>query len=72
MSARTGVSVEKLSALLYAMKLNGAEASDMEAGIRNMQKTLAAAGKGSSEAAGHLATLGLSFEQLRGWPRTSS
>lgn len=66
MSARTGASVESLSALLYVMKLNGASADDMEKGIRNMQRTLVAAGAGSGEAVGHLRALGLTFAELQG------
>jgi hypothetical protein len=65
MAKRTGVSVEALSALGYAAAQTGAEITDVERGIRFMQKTLVAAAKGSQEAQSAFAMLGLDVEQLR-------
>jgi hypothetical protein len=65
MAGRTGVSVEALSALGHAAAQTGAEMSDVERGIRFMQKTLTAAAKGGQEAQAAFAMLGLDFRKIR-------
>src|SRR4051794_16778937 len=49
MSNRTGLSVESLSILGYAASQTGAELSDVETGVRKMQKSIVALANGSPE-----------------------
>jgi hypothetical protein len=65
-SARTGVSVEALSELKFAAEQSGASLSDVERGVRGMQKALASAEGGSGAAADALERLGLSVDDLKG------
>src|SRR5690606_23318108 len=65
MSQRTGVSVEALSELGFAADLSGTDLETLEAGLRNMQRTLVGAAQGSS-AGEALGRLGLSAAQLAG------
>ena len=65
-SARTGASVEALSALGFAADQTGASIEAVEAGLRVMQKTVVAAGAGSTTAANALARLGLTAATLQG------
>ncbi len=60
MSQRTGASVEALSGLGYAAKMSGAELEDVEKGLRNVAKGLAAGDDG-------YAAIGLSVEKLKGF-----
>lgn len=64
MSARTGASVESLSALKYAAEQTGADLGSLEAGLRKMQKTVVEAAGGSKEAKEALADIGLSASHL--------
>lgn len=66
MSARTGLSVEKLSGLTFAAEQTGAGMEQLEAGIRSMQRMLLNAERGSAAAVETLAALGLTLDQLRG------
>lgn len=63
---RTGMSAEAFSALGYAAELSGVSTEDLEAGVRKMQRTLAAAAGGSKSAQDGLAALGLTAESLLG------
>lgn len=49
MSKRTGVAVEALNGMQYAFTLNGAEAGDLEVGLRNINKAISEAGTGSAK-----------------------
>jgi hypothetical protein len=64
LSARTGVSVEALSALSYAAGQSGVDMEGLEHGLRHMQRTLGEAAGGSKEAQAHLAQLGLTVRDL--------
>ncbi len=66
MSLRTGITVEMLSALDYAASQAGTSLSEIELGVKNMQKALVKGAEGSEEAADALAKLGLSLDDLRG------
>lgn len=66
MAARTGASVEALSALGYAAKQTGVEITDVEAGMRKAQKTISDAARGGDQAAKALAQLGLTAADLAG------
>jgi hypothetical protein len=66
MSARTGASVESLSALGYAAKMAGASGEDVEKGLRKMQQTLVDAAGGSKTASDALFALGTSAQELKG------
>jgi hypothetical protein len=64
MSARTGVSVESLSALGHAAGMTGASLGDVETAVKKSQKAIVEAAKGSQEAQVALGALGLSAGQL--------
>jgi len=64
MSRRTQISVEALSALKYAATQSGVEVETLETSLRKMQKTIGAASEGSKEAAGNIASIGLSAKEL--------
>lgn len=64
MSARTGVSVEALSALGHAAAQTGSDLETVEGGVRKLQKNLAAAATGSTETAAVFGALGLSVRKL--------
>lgn len=64
MSARTGVSVEALSALGHAATQTGTDLETVEGGIRKMQRALVAGSEENMAAAGTFASLGLSVERL--------
>lgn len=64
MASRTGIAVEKLSALGYAAGQNGAGLEALGAGLRKMQQSLAEAGGGSDSAAKKFESLGLSVSSL--------
>jgi hypothetical protein len=66
MANRTGLSVEAIQELGYAAKQNGADFSELEVGIRKMQKSIYDAEKGLSTAKDALALLGLSVADLKG------
>jgi hypothetical protein len=63
-SARTGVSVETLSALGYAAEMTGSSLGDVENGVRRMQKALTDGSLENQQAAQTFAQLGLSIEEL--------
>ena len=64
MSARTGMSVEALSALGHAATQTGTDLATVEGAARKMQKNLVAAATGSQEAEIAFASLGLSVDRL--------
>lgn len=64
MAARTGVSVEALSELRYAAQQSGAEAEDLEKGLRTMSRTIIEAASGSASAQQNFAKLGLTLADL--------
>jgi hypothetical protein len=64
MSARTGVSVERLSELGHAATQTGATLGDIETGIRKTQKAVIDAATGNEQAAVTFGALGLSIERL--------
>lgn len=66
MSLRTGVSVEALSELGFAADLSGTDLETLEAGLRNMQKSLVEAAKGSEGTTQSLGLLGLTVQDLAG------
>ncbi|MBL0869243.1 MAG: phage tail tape measure protein [Phycisphaerales bacterium] len=66
LSARTGVGVEALQALLFAARQSGASAEDLEAALRNLSKTITRADEDSVSAADALARLGISTDALVG------
>lgn len=66
LSQRTGLSAEAVSELGYAAKQSDVELGALEAGVRKMQKTIAAADEGSQGATDSLMKLGLAAEDLRG------
>lgn len=63
-SARTGVSVEALSALGFAAQQTGTDLETVEGSIRKMQKALVAGSEENQQAAATFASLGLSVESL--------
>jgi len=65
MSARTGMSVAKLSALGYAAGQTGTDLEGVEKSVRKMQKFLQQVADGSKEANDTLADLGLTFADIR-------
>jgi hypothetical protein len=65
MSTRTGISVEALSELGYAAKLSDVSLEEVGVGVRNMQRVVAGAARGSDSAAESLLRLGLSAQQLQ-------
>ena len=64
MSMRTGASVEALSSLGYVAAQSGANLETLEAGMRRMQKVVAAARDGNKAAATAFSQLGISLEEL--------
>ena len=66
MSARTGVGVEALSALKFAMEQSGGSAETLERGLKGMARFMQTLREGSSEAIKPLKQLGLSIEDLEG------
>lgn len=63
-AARTGMSVEALSALGHAAQQTGTDLTAVEGGVRKMQKALVAGSEENLAAASTFAALGLSVEQL--------
>jgi len=66
LSARTGVAAESLQGLLFAARQTGASADDLEAGLRNLSKTITRADEDGRSAAEALARLGISTDELVG------
>ncbi len=64
-AARIGFSVESMSSLGFAARQSGAEAADLEAGMRKLARTVTAADKGSKAAADSLAAIGLTASELQ-------
>jgi len=64
MSLRTGTCAEALSELSFAAERSGTDIHAVETGIRMMQRTLANAVTGSTEAAEALSAVGLSAQDL--------
>lgn len=64
MSARTGMSVEGLSALGHAATQTGTDLSTVEGGVRKMQKALVAGSEENMQAEATFASLGLSVKAL--------
>ncbi|MBA2479064.1 MAG: phage tail tape measure protein [Planctomycetes bacterium] len=64
MAIRTGLSVEALSELAFAAESSGTSLEAVETSVRVMQRTLAAAGRGSTAAIEPLHALDLSVERL--------
>jgi hypothetical protein len=65
LSDQTGIAVEKLTILGRAFELSGQEADDMGKVVNKMQKYLVEAADNGSEAAYHIAGLGLSMAELQ-------
>lgn len=65
---RLGTTTEALSRLGFAGKFAGLSIEDLEAGAKHLEKTIAEAAAGSSEAADALGRLGLSAEDLINLP----
>lgn len=65
-SERTGVAVEKLSALQYAAEQVGLSFEDLETDIRKMQKSIFSVTEGSDKARMALARLGIGMGDLMG------
>ena len=63
-SARTGVSVEALSALSYAAQQTGTDLGTVEGAIRKMQKALVAGSEENLQAEATFMALGLSVQDL--------
>ena len=66
MSQRTGISVEKLSALGFAAERSGTSLEDMENSIRHMQRSLVDASDNGGQAALAIQALGLNLQTIRG------
>lgn len=66
MARRTGLSVEALSELQFAAGQSGVEVSELENGLRRMQRTIYDAGRGLSTATDALKDLGLTADDLAG------
>ena len=64
MSARTGMSVERLSELGHAAQQTGTDLGTVEGAVRKMQKALSAAANGNTQATVAFESLGLSVERL--------
>jgi len=64
LSARTGFTVETLSALAFGVQLVGADIESLERGIKFSQRSITDALLGSEDAAKKLQLLGLSVEEL--------
>ncbi len=65
MSARTGIAVESLSELAFAVSQSGSDLETFETAIRRMQQVLVDAAGGSKTAADTLARLGLTIADLK-------
>lgn len=65
LSIRTGVTVESLSALKLAAELNDTSLQELGSALRLMQVNVAAASRGSGEAAGVLRAMGVSIDEMR-------
>lgn len=66
LSQRVGITAETASQLAYAADQSATSIDTLEIGLRNMQKTVIAAGDGNKQAAAALDAIGLSAEQLAG------
>jgi hypothetical protein len=66
MRAKTGISIEALSALGYAASVSGTDLEGLGNGLKKMQKKLGEAENGSDSAADSFNELGLSVAQLKG------
>ncbi len=64
MARRTGLSVEALSELRFAAGQSGVEVSELENGLRRMQRTIYDASRGLSTAGDALTDLGLTTDDL--------
>lgn len=64
LSLRTGLAVEDLSALDYALKLNGGSTHDLETGVRTLAARMNDARNGSAEMVDDFKRLGVSAAQL--------
>jgi hypothetical protein len=65
-SKRTGASTEALSKYAYAAEQTGASISDLEGGIRRMQKSIAGQADATEGTTGSLHDIGIEAEALRG------
>lgn len=66
MARRTGLSVEALSELQYAAGQSGVQVTELENGLRRMQRTIYDAQRGLKTANDALADLGLTVDDLAG------
>lgn len=66
MSDRTGVSVERLSALKYAAQQTGTDLATVEGALRKMANTIADARNGSDTAVAALKRIGISVQEIIG------
>lgn len=66
MRAKTGISIEALSALGYAASVSGTDLEGLGNGLKKMQKKLGEAENGSTEARDSFNALHLSIAQLKG------
>ena len=66
MSRRTGVSVQSLSELRFALEQSGSNIQTFEKGIRRMQRFIVEAGDGLATYTDTLDALGVSFDELNG------
>lgn len=65
MAERTGFTVEQLSALGNAAKLNGSDTESLNAGLIRLSRTMAEAASGADEPLKAFAALGITQEQLK-------
>lgn len=65
MAARTGVTVEALSALTFAAEQSGSSGETLERGIKGMQRSIVDLGRGLSTQKDAFGALGLTFEDLK-------
>jgi hypothetical protein len=66
LSEQAGTTVEEFSALSYAARRCGVDTGGLAIGIRKMQVTIAAAGRGMKQANDVLASLGANLQELSG------
>jgi hypothetical protein len=66
LSEQAGTTVEEFSALSYAARRCGVDTGGLATGIRKMQVTIAAAGRGMKQASDVLASLGANLQDLSG------
>ncbi len=66
LSKKTGMSVEWLSAMQYAVGQLGGEFEGFDTGIKKMQSTIADAGRGVQPSVDAIERLGISVQQLQG------